>query len=113
MIINPNDNVEIREDGHKYALRDIAEGENVVVSVRDNGIGIPEADQPRIFERFYRVDKARSRAYGGTGLGLSIAQEIVNLHGGTIALESAPGKGTCITVTLPIDASAGRNGGAE
>ena len=71
------------------------------VSVEDNGIGIPEEDQKRVFERFYRVDKSHSKASGGTGLGLSIVKHAVQLHRGTIALQSEPGKGTCIRVCFP------------
>ena len=67
----------------------------------DNGIGIPEKDLPRLFDRFYRVDKARSRESGGTGLGLSIAQELLNQHKGKIEISSVYGEGTSVTITMP------------
>ncbi|MFH1878219.1 MAG: ATP-binding protein [Candidatus Omnitrophota bacterium] len=73
----------------------------VEINVTDNGLGIPEKDIPRIFERFYCVDKARSRELGGTGLGLSIARHIVSEHGGTISVKSSPGAGSTFTVRLP------------
>ncbi|MGG6310463.1 ATP-binding protein [Paenibacillus macerans] len=73
----------------------------VVVSIRDTGIGISEEDQPHMFERFYKADRSRSRAQGGNGLGLAIAKKIVGLHQGTIAVRSRLGAGTEISVTLP------------
>ena len=77
------------------------EGNKVVLSVEDNGTGIPEADLPRIFERFYRVDKARSRAAGGTGLGLSIVRDTVKQRGGTVEAANRPDGGAVFTVRWP------------
>ena len=77
-------------------------GNDVKVSVADTGVGIPAQDLDRIFERFYRVDKARSREMGGTGLGLSIVKHILEAVGGSIRVESSVGKGSTFTVLLPI-----------
>lgn len=83
------------------------EAPRAVASVEDTGVGIPVEDLPRVFERFYRVDKGRSRELGGTGLGLSIAQEIVQAHGGEISLVSETGKGTTVSFWIPLAAEEG------
>ena len=93
--------VKYTPDGGKIDMTVGTSGKNVFVRVTDNGIGIPEKDLPRLFDRFYRVDKARSRESGGTGLGLSIAQEILNQHKGSIEISSEYGKGTSVLITMP------------
>jgi two-component system sensor histidine kinase SenX3 len=79
-----------------------ADGTNAVISVRDEGIGIPSRDVERIFERFYRVDQARSRATGGTGLGLAIVRHVASAHGGEVTVESVEGEGSTFTFALPV-----------
>ncbi|WP_372869478.1 sensor histidine kinase, partial [Planomicrobium okeanokoites] len=74
----------------------------VRVVVEDTGIGIPQEDIPFLFERFYRVEKSRSREFGGTGLGLAIVKQLVELQGGAITVESRIGKGTCFELAFPI-----------
>jgi len=78
------------------------DGRSVTISVQDTGIGIPSKDLPRIYERFYRVDKARSRELGGTGLGLSIVKHIIEAHGGSVGVESIEGQGSTFYFKLPV-----------
>jgi signal transduction histidine kinase len=87
---------------HVAAARD---GSLLVLSVADTGEGIPQADLPRVFDRFYRVDSSRNRSNGGVGLGLSIARWIAESHGGSITVTSEPGKGSTFRVQLPIPAA--------
>ena len=101
LLINLLDNaVKYTEQG-EVTLRARQAGERVTIQVMDTGMGIPKENLSRIFERFYRVDKARSRQLGGTGLGLSIVKHIVQLHDGEIGIESHPGRGTVFTIHLP------------
>ena len=95
--------IKYTQDGGRVQVSATAVDGLMTIVVRDTGIGIPEEDVPRLFERFYRVDKARSRERGGTGLGLAIAREIVEHHRGTIQVDSKFGQGTTVTITLPTD----------
>ena len=88
--------------GGKIEVSALSTDGRVVVTVADTGIGIPQAEQERIFERFYRVDAARSREAGGTGLGLSIARHIMEAHGGRLWVESAVGEGSRFHFSIPI-----------
>ena len=102
VIYNLLDNaVKHSHPGGPITVRAVPEGGAVRLSVSDEGAGIPAHDLPRIFERFYRADKARSRAVGGTGLGLSIVKHIAQLHGGRVEAESELGRGTTVSVILP------------
>ncbi len=94
-------------DGGEISVKVGGSDHHVWVSVKDTGIGIPPEQLPHIFDRFYRVDRARSRALGGSGLGLSIAKEIVMKHGGEISIDSEPGKGTKVLIRLPREQSGG------
>ncbi len=90
------------QEGGTIRVRLIRSGRDAILTVSDNGPGIPKEDQAHIFDRFYRVDKARSRETGGTGLGLSIVHQMVIMHGGTVSVESEEGNGSTFTVELPI-----------
>ena len=100
---NLGDNaIKYNVDGGSVSINVSSDGKNAKLTVSDTGIGIAAEDQSRIFERFYRVDKSHSKESGGTGLGLSIVKHAVQYHGGRISMDSAPGKGTSISVSLPI-----------
>ena len=102
ILYNLTDNaIKYSPDGGRIAVSLRAETEGLVWRVRDNGVGIPPEDQEHIFERFYRVDKARSRETGGTGLGLSIVKQLVSMHGGTITVHSEPNRGSEFKVVFP------------
>jgi two-component system, OmpR family, phosphate regulon sensor histidine kinase PhoR len=91
------------QPGGKIRLQAQKDGDEIALSVSDTGLGISETDLPRVFERFYRTDKARSRELGGTGLGLSIVKHIAQMHGGRVEAQSELGRGTTIRVLLPLN----------
>lgn len=101
-----NNAIKYSPDGGKIKVGMKTTDAQLIISISDEGLGIPKKDLPRIFDRFYRVDKARSRAQGGTGLGLSIAKEIVKQHKGFIWAKSEYGKGSTFTIVLPYDKDA-------
>ena len=102
-LINLVDNsIKYSDPGKRITIRALSDPGNIILEVSDNGWGIPASDIPRIFERFYRVDKARSRALGGTGLGLSIVKHIVQSHNGKISVISEIGTGSTFRIILPI-----------
>jgi two-component system phosphate regulon sensor histidine kinase PhoR len=103
--------VKYSEPGGRIQIRVARESGEVRISVTDRGIGIPAEHIDRIFERFYRVDKARSRKAGGTGLGLSIVKHIAALHHGRVTVESAPGEGSTFTIVLPEQKTTGGTNG--
>jgi two-component system phosphate regulon sensor histidine kinase PhoR len=103
-IVNLVDNaVKYSAPGTPVDIEAKSVGGEIAIKVKDQGCGISREHLSRIFERFYRVDKARSRNVGGTGLGLSIVKHIVNAHGGRISVESSPNKGSAFTISLPVD----------
>ena len=103
VIVNLLDNaIKYTPDGGKIRMSVLACDDHAVLEVEDNGIGIPAAAQPHIFERFFRVDKARSREMGGAGLGLSIVKSICAAHGGRVDFQSNEGRGSCFNVELPL-----------
>ena len=98
-----NNAIKYSPDGGKITVSMKTTDDQMILSISDQGLGIPKEDLPKIFDRFYRVDKARSRAQGGTGLGLAIAKEIIKQHNGFIWAKSEYGKGSIFTIVLPYD----------
>lgn len=94
--------IQYTPEGGRVTIRWYAEGDSAILEVQDTGIGIEKADQRRVFERFYRVDKARSRELGGTGLGLAIVKHLTQAFGGSIGLTSVPGQGSTFDIRLPL-----------
>jgi two-component system, OmpR family, phosphate regulon sensor histidine kinase PhoR len=102
-VVNLIDNaIKYSSEGNLVSISANQSNDNMVISITDQGIGIPKEHHDRIFERFYRVDKARSRKLGGTGLGLSIVKNIVAAHNGQVMVESVPGKGSTFKIILPM-----------
>ncbi len=101
--------VKYSEPGQPVEVDAVGVDGSVCISVRDHGIGIPSRDLERIFERFYRVDRARSRATGGTGLGLSIVRHVAQAHGGDVTVESTEGEGSTFRLRVPLPSSSDRN----
>ena len=101
-----NNAIKYSPDGGKITVSMKTTDDQMILSISDQGLGIPKQDLPRIFDRFYRVDRARSRSQGGTGLGLSIAKEIIKQHKGFIWAKSEYGKGSTFTIVLPYDKDA-------
>ena len=88
--------------GGKIQIEALKTEKEIKMTIKDTGIGISSEHLPRIFERFYRVDRGRDREWGGTGLGLAIVKHVALLHEGTVDVESSPGKGTSFTLRLPL-----------
>ena len=101
-----NNAIKYSPDGGKITVSMKTTDDQMILSISDQGLGIPKQDLPKIFDRFYRVDRARSRAQGGTGLGLAIAKEIIKQHNGFIWAKSEYGKGSTFTIVLPYDKDA-------
>ena len=101
-----NNAIKYSPDGGKITVSMKTTDDQMILSISDQGLGIPKQDLPKIFDRFYRVDRARSRAQGGTGLGLAIAKEIIKQHKGFIWAKSEYGKGSTFTIVLPYDKDA-------
>ena len=101
-----NNAIKYSPDGGKITVTMKTTDDQMILSISDQGLGIPKQDLPKIFDRFYRVDRARSRAQGGTGLGLAIAKEIIKQHNGFIWAKSEYGKGSTFTIVLPYDKDA-------
>ena len=101
-----NNAIKYSPDGGKITVSMKTTETQMILSISDEGLGIPKKDLPKIFDRFYRVDKARSRAQGGSGLGLAIAKEIIKQHHGFIWAKSEYGKGSTFTIVLPYDKEA-------
>jgi two-component system phosphate regulon sensor histidine kinase PhoR len=97
-----NNAINYSKDNSKIWLEANQDGSELAIQVRDQGIGIPQQHLPRLFERFYRVDKARSRERGGTGLGLAIVKHITLAHGGRVSVTSAVGQGSTFSLHLPM-----------
>jgi Signal transduction histidine kinase len=98
-----NNAIKYSPDGGTITCRLLETNKHIIISISDEGLGIPRKDIKKVFDRFYRVDKARSRKQGGTGLGLSISKEIVEQHKGRIWVNSAEGKGSTFYISLPFD----------
>jgi two-component system phosphate regulon sensor histidine kinase PhoR len=109
-LVNLVDNaIKYGPDGGRVWVVAARESGEIRIRVRDQGVGISAAHLPRIFERFYRVDKSRSRKEGGTGLGLAIVKHIAQAHGGRVTAESEPGEGSTFTVCLPVAGEPGKS----